>query len=380
MVDKKIIHSSIINSHIKIWEQLKNISISERVGSAYLFFGPSGVGKELIAIKFAQLLNCEQSQKEICGACSSCIRFSSLQHENLNLIFPLPTLKEKSGTDGIDIDKNNIDIVSQTIQLKSKDPFLKIKIPKANRILLQSIRRLRKTLYLRSQSSGRRMVLVFDSHLLNVGQGESANAFLKILEEPPSNTTIILVTDYTKLLPPTILSRCQKIGFSRLSNIFIKQWCEDRSVNQSHIPILIGLSRGNVHRVNTLIAQPLEELIKSVSISVKTITNENPIHWKKFVNTYSKISKQNENEFYLHFYILRIWFQSACRLSRNIDHILHSTSFLDGMKTFNRSYPKADFNAIINEIEKPSLAISKNYFMPLVLLNLLLETQRYLKS
>ena len=77
--------------------------------------------------------------------------------------------------------------------------FIKSRIPHANRILIQSIRVLRRTLYLKTQNSGRKVVLVFDAHLLNSGQGETANAFLKILEEPPLNTTIILVTDYMEL-------------------------------------------------------------------------------------------------------------------------------------------------------------------------------------
>ena len=108
------------------------------------------------------------------------------------------------------------------IKRKSENPFHKIRVPNANRILIQSIRALRRKLYLKTQSSGRKVVLVFDAHLLNSGLGEAANAFLKILEEPPLNTTIILVTDYMELLLPTILSRCQKIAFPRLNNEYLK--------------------------------------------------------------------------------------------------------------------------------------------------------------
>ena len=84
---------------------------------------------------------------------------------------------------------------------------------------------MRRKLYLKTQNSGRKVVLVFDAHLLNSGQGEAANAFLKILEEPPSNTTIILVTDHMELLLPTILSRCQKINFPKLNNKYLEDWC-----------------------------------------------------------------------------------------------------------------------------------------------------------
>ena len=85
--------------------------------------------------------------------------------------------------------------------------FYKIQIPKANRILIRSIRDLRKTLYLKEDNVGRKMVLFFDAHLLSAGQGEAENALLKILEEPPKNTTLLLVSDHKELLLSTILSR-----------------------------------------------------------------------------------------------------------------------------------------------------------------------------
>ena len=114
--------------------------------------------------------------------------------------------------------KGDIDLLTESIQNKSKDPFYKISIPRASRILIQSIRELRKSLYLKGSPSGRKLVIIFDAHLLSVGQGEAANALLKILEEPPENTTLILVTDHQSLLLPTILSRCQLIQFPPLSD------------------------------------------------------------------------------------------------------------------------------------------------------------------
>jgi len=60
--------------------------------------------------------------------------------------------------------------------------------------------------------------LIFDAHYLSIGDGASANALLKILEEPPGKTTFILVTDHKSILLPTIQSRCQQIDFPPLSD------------------------------------------------------------------------------------------------------------------------------------------------------------------
>jgi len=380
MVKKKISRFGLLSSQTKVWEQLKKIAVSHRLGSAYLFHGPSGSGKEYIATKFAQMLNCEKQIGSICRNCPSCKRSEILQHENINLVFPLPVMKKKSVDSMDEFEKSNVDIITDSIKKKASNPFHKIQLPNANRILIQSIRLLRRTLYLKTQNVGRKIVLVFDAHLLNSGQGEAANAFLKILEEPPSNTTIILVTDYMELLLPTILSRCQKIAFPRLNNEYLEEWCSINKVKKAHVPLVIGLSEGDVHKAKLLISQPLEKNMSSISSLVKVISEQDPVQWRKLISTYSRYSKQNKSEFYFHFNMLKIWFQAANRLTKNIDHVLHKTSFVEDMKIFIKRNPNADFCSIIYELEKPMEAVKNNYYMPLVLINLLLEIQKHFKQ
>ena len=380
MVKKKISRFGLLSSQAKVWEQLKKIAVSHRLGSAYLFHGPSGSGKEYIATKFAQMLNCEKQIGSICRNCPSCKRSEILQHENINLVFPLPVMKKKSVDSMDEFEKSNVDIITDSIKKKASNPFHKIQLPNANRILIQSIRLLRRTLYLKTQNVGRKIVLVFDAHLLNSGQGEAANAFLKILEEPPSNTTIILVTDYMELLLPTILSRCQKIAFSKLNNEYLEEWCSINKVKKAHVPLVIGLSEGDVHKAKLLISQPLEKNMSSISSLVKVISEQDPGQWRKLISTYSRYSKQNKSEFYFHFNMLKIWFQAANRLTKNIDHVLHKTSFVEDMKIFIKRNPNADFCSIIYELEKPMEAVKNNYYMPLVLINLLLEIQKHFKQ
>ena len=380
MVKKKISRFGLLSSQAKVWEQLKKITVSQRLGSAYLFCGPSGSGKEYIATRFAQMLNCEEQIASICRNCPSCKRSEILQHENINLVFPLPVMKKKSVDSMDEFEKSNLDIITNNIKKKASNPFHKIQLPNANRILIQSIRLLRRTLYLKTQNVGRKIVLVFDAHLLNSGQGEAANAFLKILEEPPSNTTIILVTDYMELLLPTILSRCQKIAFPRLNNEYLEEWCRINKVKKADVPLVIGLSEGDVHKAKRLISQPLEKNMSSISSLVKVISEQDPVQWRKLISTYSRYSKQNKSEFYFHFNMLKIWFQAANRLTKNIDHILHKTSFTEDMKIFINRNPNADFSSIVYELEKPMEAVKNNYYMPLVLINLLLEIQKHFKQ
>ena len=123
------------------WEKLSNISNSDKIGSAYLFNGPAGCGKEGLALKFAQLINCKSNSHNICHECDSCLKFKTLQHEQLNIVVPLPTPKTINNTDITP--KEYFDALDE----KARDPFYKITLPKATRILIQSIRDLKKKLY-----------------------------------------------------------------------------------------------------------------------------------------------------------------------------------------------------------------------------------------
>ena len=380
MVDQKIETLNVLDFQQDIWERIRKISTSNRLGSAYLFYGPPGCGKEAMAIKFSQILNCEILEDDICGDCPSCTRAAKLQHENIKLIFPMPVPKKNAEDAYQGIDKKSLDLITQQIHEKSLDLYHKIRIPMANRILIQSIRELRKNLYLKGDSKGRKVVLVFDAHLLSAGQGESANAFLKLLEEPPSKTTIILVTDHIELVLPTIISRCQRIGFPRLEDSHITSWLQSKLVQEQDIPFLVGLSRGNLHNAQFFISQSkieLEELIKNL---VDTTTRDNPEKWRKFIEAYSKLSKQKKDEFEYHFMLLRIWYQSVNRLKNNLNDPLHDTSLIDGMKRFLNSYPFADLLSIVSDLEDVVRAISMNLYMPLVLTNLLIETKKNLKK
>ena len=371
----------IFSAQPRVWERLSQIRISKQVGGAYLFSGPVGCGKESLAIRFAQLLNCETSSEKPCDTCPSCQRFRQLQHEKLKLIFPLPAVRKKkddgSGTSST-IGKGDMELVTEAIAKKAEDHFHKIKIPKSSRILIQSIRELRKTLYLKSEPSGRKIVLIFDAHLLSMGIGEAANALFKILEEPPENTTLILVTDHVELLLPTILSRCQRVGIPRLNDIFIQDWLQMKMVKDSEIQLLAGLSQGNIHQARFLISQPIGDLLKLVNGLVKMITNDNPDHWRKFTQTYSRLARQDSATLSFHFMMLKIWFRSANRLARRVDDILHETSFKPGMERLISTNPNADFSAITFELEDAILSIPMNLYMPLILTNLLLRIQKHL--
>ena len=369
-------NNSLISAQKGIWDRLIKIIDSTNIGSAYLFSGPKGSGKEGLAIKFSQLLNCRKSSSEICYKCESCIRFKSLQHERLNIVVPLPAPKSKKA-----IDNNNFitDDYFESINKKSIDPFYKILIPKSNRILIQSIRDLKKILYLKQENDGgRNIVIIFDSELLCSGQGESGNALLKILEEPPEFTTIILVTDYKKLLFETIISRCQEIDIPRLSDDYILNWLIQKDVKEKEANFLASICRGNIHQAKALSLQPIKKTISTIEKLSDIFINNKASEWRWYTDYYSRIYISNQLEFNYHLNLILLWFRNVNKIRQGMESDFHNKSLDSQIISFNYKYPKANIYAIILCIEEVKKSASQNLYMPLILLNLILDIQKYI--
>ena len=156
-----------------IVQTLSNAISASRIAHAYVFIGPRGVGKTSIARIYAKSLNCEKGPTATpCGECASC----------------------KGITDGNAIDYYEIDAASNS------------KVDET-RVLIENAQ------YLPTHS--RYKIYVIDEvHMLSTA---SFNALLKTLEEPPAHVIFILATTEAHKIPETILSRCQRFIFRRMT-------------------------------------------------------------------------------------------------------------------------------------------------------------------
>ena len=193
----------------------------ERLAHAILISGPSGSGKEFLALEMAKLLNCPEEESGACGSCSSCRRISSLEHPNVQFVYPLPGGKSRSDSKNKPADPlyGLSEEVLESIQIeltkKAENPYHRIEIPKAKFIRIDSIRHLRENAYLKSAEPGKKVIILSMAEMMN---DEAANSFLKLLEEPPSDTFIFLTTSKPNSLIPTIRSRCQEIKLKGLTD------------------------------------------------------------------------------------------------------------------------------------------------------------------
>ena len=164
-----------------IVESLKNAIENNMISNGYIFSGPKGCGKKLMACIFAMSLNCRSElQDKPCGSCNSCLRTKSGNHPNIDIVKPTgQSIKIKQ--------------IRQIISDVAKKPF----------------------------ESGYKVIIIENSEKMT---HDAQDAFLKTLEDPPDNTVFLLIAQNHNLLLATIVSRCQVYQFKPLDRPEMKNF------------------------------------------------------------------------------------------------------------------------------------------------------------
>jgi DNA polymerase-3 subunit delta' len=197
---------------------------TERVPHALLFTGPRGVGKFTLARMFAQACNCERMKDDFCGECVTCRRIALLAD-------PQKLIEQGLAERGESADAATVERIPLILQSHPDvwalvpDP-VRLKTPVARPILrIGQMRAVQRAAYF--QPMGRRRVFIVDS--AETMRGEVANAFLKILEEPPGSAALILTAPSPNMLLPTIVSRCLQFHFAPLGTAEVEKILEEKT-------------------------------------------------------------------------------------------------------------------------------------------------------
>ena len=185
-----------------------------RIAHAQLFTGISGVGKLALAIAYAQYLACpHRNEEDSCGQCASCLQYQKMQHPDLHFVFPIVKSDNGDVCDAY-IDKfRTMVLESHYFDLDDWYRTLGVETKQGLIYEKESSEILRK-LSLKSFSNGYKVMIVWLPEKMNL---TCANKLLKLLEEPPTKTLFLLISDHPELLLSTILSRAQEIRVPRLS-------------------------------------------------------------------------------------------------------------------------------------------------------------------
>ena len=205
-----------------IIESLRNAIKNDMISNGYVFSGPKGCGKKLMAFIFAMAANCTGAVSDRpCGTCSSCIRTKSGNYPNIEIVKPT----------GLSI---KIKQIRQIVSDTAKKPF----------------------------ESGYKVIIIENAEKMT---HDAQDAFLKTLEEPPANTVFLLLADNQNLLLPTIVSRCQVYQFKPVPLKEMKAFIEARyDFPASDIESAVRYSKG-------ITGKALEILQDKESLKARTV-------------------------------------------------------------------------------------------------------------
>ncbi len=225
-----------IIGHQTIKEQLMNIVNTRKISHAYIFDGPEGIGKSMMAHAFASSVVCDDFQEEPCGKCKHCqLSFGNSHPDILSM--------------DLTIDKNGD--VRESISV-------------------EAVRDLKKDVYIKPFFADRKVYIIEKAQKMTV---EAQNALLKIFEEPPQFATFILLTNGLSKILPTILSRGVIVKFQPLSKKELLQFATQQGVTTSNTDLLINLSGGRAARLLELsreesLVELRNEILKAFSVLV----------------------------------------------------------------------------------------------------------------
>jgi DNA polymerase-3 subunit delta' len=358
-------------------EKLKAAYKNGKVAHAYLFYGNEGTGKDAAAIEFAKLINCTNpvSGEEACGKCENCVKTTEFKSEYFHFICALPAGKaEQTDSDPIEkLSSSDFDTYMEQIGLKSKNPYYRINIPSANNIRINSIRDLINKSYLSTSRNFKKIFVVSEADRM---KQEASNALLKVLEEPPKNSVLILTTSKLNTLPQTVIGRCQSIHFEPLDENLIKEKLisiDEIKNNYSTDEIILAskLGFGSYSRATKLLEMGITEIRdNAIKFLISIVTNK----YSDLVNIIrSTATKNNKDKIKYFLFYLNIWFRDLLKvkysgMERNTG--IANFDIKDRLDKFIDTYPNTDIFNVIMILEESEKYITQNVQLQLILLNL----------
>jgi len=186
--------------------------------AALLIHGSRGVGKQHLALWLGRLLLCEAPERAgPCERCGSCGLALKLIHPDLHWYFPLPRPKESSTPEKL---AQALEAArAEALEEIRKNPLQPVQVGEARSLYLAAARHLRRQAQRRPSRGNRQVFIIGDAESLapQESSSEAANALLKVLEEPPQGTSLILTSSEPGRLLPTIRSRTAQLHLPPLS-------------------------------------------------------------------------------------------------------------------------------------------------------------------
>jgi DNA polymerase-3 subunit delta' len=249
---------------------------------ALLFHGPAGIGKQRLALWLAQLLVCRNPGDEPCGDCQPCRMVLKLEHPDVHWFFPLPRPKVSGGADKLG------DALEEAraaeLAARRADPLVASTPGEVVGIYLAHVQVMRRIAAARPAMGQRKVFIVGDAETLvpQEASQEAANALLKLLEEPPADTTVLVTAADPEALLHTVRSRLLPVRVQPLTADAVAAFLtEYRGASPQQADTAARLSSGSIGRALLFLPVsgqpgPLEEMRQAALSLLKAALDSDP--------------------------------------------------------------------------------------------------------
>ncbi|MFZ1322192.1 MAG: hypothetical protein WAT71_11610 [Ignavibacteria bacterium] len=365
----------------RVKEIFTNFYKGGKISHAYIFYGNEGTGKDAASVEFAKLLNCDSkiNDSEACDNCKSCIEIDSLKSPMLRFITALPTGKSDSDEDSNPLeklDKEDFQIYLSQMELKAIDKYHTISIPRANDIRISSIRQMKREIYMTGRSGKKKVFLISRCDMMNP---QSANSLLKILEEPPKDSVIILTTSRLNSLLPTIIGRCQKIGFKSIQKKYIINYLKKKKhgISDENAAFFADISDGSISRCNQILVNNYLDLREKVMDTLVALLTGNNLKLGSSIDFI--IGKRDKVRIKNFLIFLIIWFRDIINFDNGNAEFIINKDKKERLERFTNNY-ESDNYLIICSIEDAVKSLDNNISPELLLYNLFFSIRSFINK
>jgi DNA polymerase-3 subunit delta' len=340
--------------------RLTELVQQNRLSHALLFLSKEGTGALPLAMSFAQYLVCEavaqQGGTAPCGTCPACHKATKLIHPDIH--YSYPTVTKKPGEKPI-----ATDFITEWRTFIELHPYgnlfdwiemIKSKENSQGKITSEECNDINRKLSLKSFESRWKILILWLPELM----GNEGNKLLKLIEEPPADTLIMLVSENESQLLPTIVSRCQLIKVPLLDTAQIEKALIERNNTPTSLAVQVApLCEGNYREALQLVQHAEEDWQVLVRDWLNAIIKTGPVAQTKWVEEISRLGREKQKQFLRYFIHL---LEQAVQVRMQGGQYRISEKEKDFADRLNSIAAIEQQEAMVNELDQAHYQIERN--------------------
>lgn len=371
MLFKEVIGQEEVKQH------LLDMAKQDKIPHAQLFLSQPGAGGLALALAFTQYVVCENKQgDDSCGQCPSCVKAQKMIHPDIHYTYPViarkPSPHPSLSTDYIQEWRNAI-LKNPYINEVEWLQFIGAENKQGN-ITADEARQILTTMKLTSFEADYKIQIIWMAEAL----AKEGNILLKLIEEPPSNTLLILVAENQEDILPTILSRCQIVKINKIDDASVAAALLKHGVPQANTTHIAYLTDGNFNEALKLADSETHEHTRMLTQWLDYSINLKAGELLKWTEENGKIGREN----------IKSFLEYTTHIFRESLMLLHIKGYIPRLAAderqlavrINRFLNYTKMSDILGLINKKHYEIERNVSPKMVLMDMSIAVRKILKS